>query len=51
MTSRNPEPYSPEPSGHQREVGTGVFDAIAGAVSGGTASTLALAGSTERQQF
>ncbi len=36
---------------HQREVGTGVFDAIAGAVSGGAASTLALAGSTERQQF
>src|SRR5215217_3687527 len=36
---------------HQREVGTGVFDAIAGAISGGQASTLALAGSTERQQF
>jgi isocitrate lyase len=36
---------------HQREAGTGVFDAIAGAISAGTASTLALAGSTERQQF
>jgi isocitrate lyase len=36
---------------HQREVGTGVFDAVAGAISGGAASTLALAGSTERQQF
>ena len=36
---------------HQREVGTGVFDAIAGAISAGQASTLALAGSTERQQF
>jgi len=36
---------------HQREVGTGVFDAIAGAISGGQASTLALADSTERQQF
>jgi isocitrate lyase len=36
---------------HQREVGTGVFDAVAEAVSGGAASTLALAGSTERQQF
>jgi isocitrate lyase len=36
---------------HQREAGTGVFDAIAGAISAGAASTLALAGSTERQQF
>jgi isocitrate lyase len=36
---------------HQREVGTGVFDAVAGAISAGAASTLALAGSTERQQF
>jgi isocitrate lyase len=36
---------------HQREVGTGVFDAIAGAISSGGASTLALAGSTERHQF
>jgi isocitrate lyase len=36
---------------HQREVGTGVFDAIAQAISAGQASTLALADSTERQQF
>jgi isocitrate lyase len=36
---------------HQREVGTGVFDAIAQAISGGQASTLALADSTEQQQF
>ena len=36
---------------HQREVGTGVFDAVAEAVSAGAASTLALADSTERQQF
>jgi isocitrate/methylisocitrate lyase len=36
---------------HQREVGTGVFDAISQAVSAGNASTLALDDSTERQQF
>jgi isocitrate/methylisocitrate lyase len=36
---------------HQREVGTGVFDAISQAVSAGTASTLALHDSTEQQQF
>jgi len=36
---------------HQREVGTGYFDEVAQAVSGGLASTLALAGSTEAQQF
>src|SRR6266536_3018541 len=36
---------------HQREVGTGYFDAVAGAISGGGASTLAMAGSTERAQF
>ena len=36
---------------HQREVGTGVFDLVAQAVAAGQASTLALAGSTERQQF
>ena len=36
---------------HQREVGTGVFNAIAQAVSAGTASTLALEGSTEHDQF
>jgi len=36
---------------HQREVGTGYFDAVAGVISAGTASTLALAGSTEQEQF
>jgi isocitrate lyase len=36
---------------HQREVGTGVFDAISQAVSAGTASTLALEDSTEQHQF
>jgi malate synthase len=36
---------------HQREVGVGYFDAVATAVSGGTASTLALEGSTEAAQF
>ena len=36
---------------HQREVGTGVFDLVAQAVTAGQASTLALADSTERQQF
>jgi len=36
---------------HQREVGTGYFDAIASAVSGGKASTVALNESTEAAQF
>jgi len=36
---------------HQREVGTGYFDAIANAVSGGNASTTALTESTEAAQF
>jgi isocitrate/methylisocitrate lyase len=36
---------------HQREVGTGYFDAVAQVVSGGTASTLALHESTETAQF
>lgn len=36
---------------HQREVGTGYFDAIATAVSGGQASTVALKESTESAQF
>ena len=36
---------------HQREVGTGYFDAIASAVSGGSASTVALSESTEAAQF
>jgi isocitrate lyase len=36
---------------HQREVGTGYFDAVAAAISGGRSSTLAMAGSTEAAQF
>jgi isocitrate lyase len=36
---------------HQREVGTGYFDAIATAISGGEASTVALRESTESAQF
>ena len=36
---------------HQREVGTGYFDEVAKAVSGGQASTTALGGSTEAAQF
>ena len=36
---------------HQREVGTGYFDAIASAISGGQASTVALTESTEAAQF
>lgn len=36
---------------HQREVGTGYFDAIAQAVAGGASSTTALAESTETDQF
>src|SRR5688572_14869157 len=36
---------------HQREVGTGYFDMVAEAISGGTASTTALKESTEADQF
>ena len=36
---------------HQQEVGTGYFDLVARAISGGTSSTTALDGSTERAQF
>lgn len=36
---------------HQREVGTGYFDEVSQAVSGGTSSTTALKGSTEAAQF
>jgi isocitrate lyase len=36
---------------HQREVGTGYFDLVAQAVSGGASSTTALAESTEAAQF
>jgi len=48
--------FGSEPKGytatrHQREVGAGYFDAVAMAVSGGLASTTALHGSTEEDQF
>lgn len=36
---------------HQREVGTGYFDQVALAISGGESSTTALTGSTEQAQF
>jgi isocitrate lyase len=36
---------------HQREVGTGYFDDVAQVIAGGTSSTLALHGSTEKAQF
>ena len=36
---------------HQREVGTGYFDAVASAISGGQSSTVALKESTEAAQF
>ena len=48
--------FAAEPEGytatrHQREVGTGYFDAVAVAVSAGKSSTTAMAGSTETEQF
>jgi isocitrate lyase len=48
--------FASEPEGytatrHQREVGTGYFDAIATAISAGQASTVALKESTEAAQF
>ncbi len=36
---------------HQREVGTGYFDAVSMAISGGTSSTTAMKESTEHAQF
>jgi isocitrate lyase len=36
---------------HQREVGAGYFDDVAQVISQGESSTIALAGSTEREQF
>ncbi len=45
------EKYGYTATRHQREVGTGYFDQVAEVISGGLASTLALEGSTEAQQF
>ena len=36
---------------HQRFVGTGYFDEVAQTIAGGGASTIALTGSTEEEQF
>lgn len=36
---------------HQREVGTGYFDAVKKSIDGSESSTLALKGSTEKEQF
>ena len=36
---------------HQHEVGAAYFDAVSMAISGGAASTAAMAGSTEADQF
>ncbi len=50
------EEFASQPLGytavrHQREVGTGYFDQVLMTISGGTASTSALKGSTEEEQF
>jgi isocitrate lyase len=45
------EPLGYTATRHQREVGTGYFDAIAAAISAGQASTVALSESTEAVQF
>ena len=36
---------------HQREVGTGYFDSVVQTITGGQASTAAMQGSTEEEQF
>src|SRR5690625_3487688 len=45
------EEYGYTATRHQREVGTGYFDEVAQVISGGKSSTVALAGSTEADQF
>jgi isocitrate lyase len=45
------EQYGYTATRHQREVGTGYFDDVAQAISGGQSSTTALAESTEAAQF
>jgi isocitrate lyase len=45
------EAYGYTATRHQREVGTGYFDAVSMAVTGGKSSTTALTGSTEEAQF
>jgi isocitrate lyase len=48
---RQERQYGYEAAKHQKFVGTGYFDTVQQAIAGGTASTTALAGSTEAQQF
>jgi hypothetical protein len=43
--------YGYEAVKHQRFVGTGYFDALTQVIASGLASTTALAGSTEQEQF
>ncbi|MFN8178786.1 MAG: isocitrate lyase [bacterium] len=45
------EPLGYTATKHQREVGTGYFDAVSQAVAGGKSSTTAMNGSTEEAQF
>jgi isocitrate lyase len=45
------EPHGYTATRHQREVGTGYFDEVSQAITGGMSSTTALAGSTEAEQF
>src|SRR6266545_4317359 len=45
------EQYGYTATKHQREVGTGYFDEVAQVIAGGLASTTALHGSTEEEQF
>src|SRR5260221_698899 len=45
------QPHGYTATRHQREAGTGYFDAVALAISGGQSSTTAMKGSTEAAQF
>lgn len=45
------EVYGYTATKHQREVGTGYFDEVTQVIAGGAASTTALNGSTEQEQF
>ncbi len=45
------EPHGYSATRHQREVGTGYFDEVANVIGEGRASTTALRGSTEAEQF
>jgi isocitrate lyase len=45
------EPAGYSATRHQQEVGTGYFDRVSEAITGGLGSTLALRGSTEEAQF